>query len=63
MVEAGHVAAVLTSDWRRAEAECAGEWSVTAENSLGCSTRDWRVRVVAPAQVRPLLCPRSSVCP
>ena len=56
--------AVLTSDWRRAEAECGGEWSVTAENRLGCSTRDWRVRVVAPppAQVRPLLLrPQSSV--
>ena len=51
--------AVLTSDWRRAEAECGGEWSVTAENRLGCSTRDWRVLVVAPAQVRPLLPPSS----
>ena len=29
----------------RCEARTAGEYSVTAENSLGSSTRDWRLRV------------------
>ena len=30
---------------RRADIGLGGEWSVTAENCLGSSTRDWRLRV------------------
>ena len=33
---------------KRAEVGLGGEWSVTAENSLGSSTRDWRLRVRHP---------------
>ena len=35
---------------RAVDQACRGEWSVTAENSLGSSTRDWMVRV-RPCQV------------
>ena len=33
---------------KRAEVGLGGEWSVTAENRLGSSTRDWRLRVRHP---------------
>ena len=35
---------------RAVDEACRGEWSVTAENSLGSSTRDWMMRV-RPSQV------------
>ena len=40
----------------RCEARQAGEYSVTAENSLGSSTRDWRLRV-RPVEVVPRVTP------
>ena len=41
---------------RGADQATGGQWSVTAENSLGSSTRDWRLRVrpPRPREVRPL---------
>ena len=36
---------------RTVDEACRGEWSVTAENSLGSSTRDWMMRVRPICQV------------